>query len=180
MSFFNNCWRSGDTFSLLKYLFYRISFPGGATPVSDQTVLNVDTTNQRINYCFNSNNYIPAKCSSIGRLTGRRVLKRNASRYPGPTQAKHRGIQFRRPHIARALKDQEWKKTTILRGGYLATCVLSVFVSMCHVSQVVDSMEERRFQSGDAVIEEGGPGDFFYVTGSGELEVRAPHEHVVS
>ncbi|CAM9317278.1 unnamed protein product, partial [Hapterophycus canaliculatus] len=32
-------------------------------------------------------------------------------------------------------------------------------------------MEERRFQSGDAVIEEGGPGDFFYVTGSGELEV---------
>lgn len=33
-------------------------------------------------------------------------------------------------------------------------------------------MEERRFQSGDAVIEEGGPGDFFYVTGSGELEVR--------
>ena len=34
-------------------------------------------------------------------------------------------------------------------------------------------MEERRFQSGDAVIEEGGPGDFFYVTGSGELEVKA-------
>ncbi|CAM9090499.1 unnamed protein product [Ectocarpus fasciculatus] len=32
-------------------------------------------------------------------------------------------------------------------------------------------MEERRYQSGDAVIEEGGPGDFFYVTGSGELEV---------
>lgn len=38
--------------------------------------------------------------------------------------------------------------------------------------QVVDSMEERRYQSGDAVIQEGGPGDFFYVTGSGELEVR--------
>lgn len=33
-------------------------------------------------------------------------------------------------------------------------------------------MEERRFQSGDAVIEEGAAGDFFYVTGSGELEVR--------
>lgn len=33
-------------------------------------------------------------------------------------------------------------------------------------------MEERRYQSGDAVIEEGGPGDFFYVTGSGELEVH--------
>lgn len=36
-------------------------------------------------------------------------------------------------------------------------------------------MEERRFQSGDAVIEEGGPGDFFYVTGSGELEVCVAH-----
>lgn len=46
------------------------------------------------------------------------------------------------------------------------------FVSAPCKSQVVDSMEERRFQSGDAVIEEGGPGDFFYVTGSGELEVR--------
>lgn len=49
-----------------------------------------------------------------------------------------------------------------------------------NASQVVDSMEERRFQSGDAVIEEGGPGDFFYVTGSGELEVRVrclPHEY---
>lgn len=32
-------------------------------------------------------------------------------------------------------------------------------------------MEEKRFQPGEAVIEEGGPGDFFYVTGSGELEV---------
>lgn len=33
-------------------------------------------------------------------------------------------------------------------------------------------MEERRFESGDAVIEEGATGDFFYVTGSGELEVN--------
>lgn len=40
------------------------------------------------------------------------------------------------------------------------------------VLQVVDSMEEKRYQPGDAVINEGGPGDFFYVTGSGELEVR--------
>lgn len=39
-------------------------------------------------------------------------------------------------------------------------------------AQVMDSMEERRYQSGDTVIEEGGPGDFFYVTGSGELQVR--------
>lgn len=38
-------------------------------------------------------------------------------------------------------------------------------------------MEERRFQSGEFVIEEGGPGDFFYVTGSGELEVRYRHWH---
>lgn len=38
-------------------------------------------------------------------------------------------------------------------------------------------MEERRYQSGDAVIEEGGPGDFFYVTGSGELEVHT-HDFV--
>lgn len=33
-------------------------------------------------------------------------------------------------------------------------------------------MEEKRYQSGDAVINEGGPGDFFYVTGSGELQVQ--------
>ncbi|CAM9327250.1 unnamed protein product [Laminaria digitata] len=37
--------------------------------------------------------------------------------------------------------------------------------------EVVDSMEEKRYLSGDAVINEGGPGDFFYVTGSGELQV---------
>lgn len=48
-----------------------------------------------------------------------------------------------------------------------------------NASQVVDSMEERRFQSGDAVIEEGGPGDFFYVTGSGELEVRVPPPMII-
>lgn len=33
-------------------------------------------------------------------------------------------------------------------------------------------MEERRYQPGESIIVEGGPGDFFYVTGSGELEVR--------
>lgn len=33
-------------------------------------------------------------------------------------------------------------------------------------------MEEKRYLSGDAVINEGGPGDFFYVTGSGELQVQ--------
>ncbi|CAM9447603.1 unnamed protein product, partial [Scytosiphon promiscuus] len=53
----------------------------------------------------------------------------------------------------------------------ISRCFL--FSSLCEAQrkEVVDSMEERRFQSGDAVIEEGGPGDFFYVTGSGELEV---------
>lgn len=33
-------------------------------------------------------------------------------------------------------------------------------------------MEERRFEPGDAVIKEGATGDFFYVIGSGELEVN--------
>ncbi|CAM9372243.1 unnamed protein product [Ectocarpus sp. 8 AP-2014] len=53
----------------------------------------------------------------------------------------------------------------------ISRCFL--FSSLCEAQrkEVVDSMEERRYQSGDAVIEEGGPGDFFYVTGSGELEV---------
>lgn len=37
-------------------------------------------------------------------------------------------------------------------------------------------MEERRFEPGGCVIKEGGPGDFFYVTGSGELEVSLNFE----
>lgn len=43
--------------------------------------------------------------------------------------------------------------------------LLSCFV------KVVESMEEKRFEPGDLVIKEGGAGDYFYVTGSGELEV---------
>lgn len=33
-------------------------------------------------------------------------------------------------------------------------------------------MEEKRYEPGSYIIKEGGPGDYFYVTGSGELEVR--------
>lgn len=45
-------------------------------------------------------------------------------------------------------------------------------VPRCGAAQVMDSMEQRRFDPGAVVINEGGPGDFFYVTGSGELEVK--------
>lgn len=62
------------------------------------------------------------------------------------------------------------------RGSVVSRCCLCRSTPMqimanC-VLQVIDSMEEKRYQPGDAVINEGGPGDFFYVTGSGELEVR--------
>lgn len=40
------------------------------------------------------------------------------------------------------------------------------------VFQVVDFMEGKRYEPGSYIIKEGGPGDYFYVTGSGELEVR--------
>lgn len=58
------------------------------------------------------------------------------------------------------------------RSLFYLPCLSLLLSTTSRIVQVVDSMEERRYQSGDAVIEEGGPGDFFYVTGSGELEVR--------
>lgn len=40
------------------------------------------------------------------------------------------------------------------------------------VFKVIDSMEGKRYEPGSYIIKEGGAGDYFYVTGSGELEVR--------
>lgn len=84
-----------------------------------------------------------------------------------PTQDEHPVVREAGPCLTPRVAKIRW-----CREESLMPLTRMFFVSAPCKSQVVDSMEERRFQSGNAVIEEGGPGDFFYVTGSGELEVR--------
>ncbi|CAM9322211.1 unnamed protein product, partial [Discosporangium mesarthrocarpum] len=54
-----------------------------------------------------------------------------------------------------------------------AICGCFLFTSLPEdqYKEVVDSMEEQRFNPGDVVIKEGDEGEYFYVTGSGKLEV---------
>ncbi|CAM9103660.1 unnamed protein product [Choristocarpus tenellus] len=53
----------------------------------------------------------------------------------------------------------------------ISGCFLFTSLAEDQLKEVVDSMEEQRFIPGDVVIKEGGEGDYFYITGSGALEV---------
>ncbi|CAM9895795.1 unnamed protein product [Ascophyllum nodosum] len=53
----------------------------------------------------------------------------------------------------------------------ISGCFLFSSLDDAQRKDVIDSMEEKRYGPGSAVIQEGGPGDYFYITGSGELEV---------